>query len=415
MNNLTRVFLVLLRLAIGWHFFFEGLEKFDSLRTGPTTTNRPFTSASYLREATGPFADFFRSQAGETDEAVLNRLTVIPLRAGQDAGNTPPYTRMPPELAKEWKEFFDRFVQHYHLDQQQAALAEKKLQQREDQTVHWLLEGRKKVIKTFPSGIVEVEKTNPQRIEDYRNKVAEVHDLETQLIKVLGKDVLREKLRVAKSEANQMRMDLLGDLKEQTESLKKALEEVVPPVLGSAAGVSTVGLGASSLGSGPLSATAALSIEKGQEVLTSDQKSQQPLPEISVASEKSVLPLHTVDYLVTYGLIAIGICLLLGLFSRLACISGAIFLLLLYLAMPPFPWLPDPPRPTEGHYLFVSKNLMEMIALLALATTRSGRWAGLDGLLQFLNPWRWRSHRTINDERRMMNGGKDEALLIHHS
>ena len=60
MNNLTRIFLVLLRLAIGWHFFFEGWEKLDSLRTGPTTTNRPFTSASYLREATGPFADFFR-------------------------------------------------------------------------------------------------------------------------------------------------------------------------------------------------------------------------------------------------------------------------------------------------------------------------------------------------------------------
>jgi hypothetical protein len=96
-------------------------------------------------------------------------------------------------------------------------------------------------------------------------------------------------------------------------------------------------------------------------------------------------------------------------------VSGAIFLLLLYLAMPPFPWLPDPPRPTEGHYLFVSKNLIEMLALLALATTRSGRWAGLDGLLQFLNPRRWRSHKTMNDERGMMNGGKDEALLIHHS
>ena len=415
MNNLTRVFLVLLRLAIGWHFFFEGWEKLDSLRTGPTATNRPFTSASYLREATGPFADFFRNQAGETDEAVLDRLTVLPLGPDQDAAKIPPHTRMPPQLAKEWKDFFDRFVQHYHLDQQQAALAEKKLQQREDQTVHWLLEGRKKVIKTFPSGVVEVEKTNPQRIEDYRNKVEEVHDLETKLIKALGKDVLKEKLRAAKAEVNQMRLDLLGDLKEQTESVKKALEEVVPPALGSTTGASTVGLGASSLGAGPLAATAALSIEKGEEVLSPEQKSQQPLSEIPVASEKAVLPLSTVDYLVAYGLMAIGICLLLGLFSRTACVGGAIFLLLLYLAMPPFPWLPDPPRPTEGHYLFVSKNLIEMLALLALATTRSGCWAGLDGLVQFLNPWRRRSHKTMNDERGMMNGGKDEALLIHHS
>ena len=149
--------------------------------------------------------------------------------------------------------------------------------------------------------------------------------------------------------------------------------------------------------------------------LTPEQKSQPPLSEIAVASEKAVLPLSTVDYLVAYSLMAIGICLLLGLFSRTACVGGAIFLLLLYLAMPPFPWLPDPPRPTEGHYLFVSKNLIEMLALLALATTRSGCWAGLDGFLQFLNPRRWRSHKTMNDERGMMNGGKDEALLIHHS
>src|SRR5260370_33680281 len=169
------------------------------------------------------------------------------------------------------------------------------------------------------------------------------------------------------------------------------------------------------MGAGPIAAASAVVSEKGDEILTPEQKKLERLSNSGYASEKALLPLQKVDYLVSYGTLAIGACLLLGLFSRLACISGAIFLLLLYLAMPPFPWLPDPPRPTEGHYLFVSKNLIEMIALLALATTRSGRWAGLDGLLQFLNPWGWRSHRTINDERRMMNGGKDEALFIHHS
>src|SRR5205085_11866432 len=87
-----------------------------------------------------------------------------------------------------------------------------------------------------------------------------------------------------------------------------------------------------------------------------------------------------------------GLCLLLGLLTRPSAVLGALFLLMLYLAMPPFPWLPENTH-VEGHYLFINKNLIEMLALLVLATVPSGRWFGLDGLLQFLNPWRWRARR----------------------
>ena len=75
--------------------------------------------------------------------------------------------------------------------------------------------------------------------------------------------------------------------------------------------------------------------------------------------------------------------------SRTACVAGAAFLLLLYFTVAPFPWLPEPTR-VEGHYYFVNKNLVEMLALLTLATTQSGRWVGLDGLVRYLNPLRWR-------------------------
>ena len=77
---------------------------------------------------------------------------------------------------------------------------------------------------------------------------------------------------------------------------------------------------------------------------------------------------------------------MLGLFTRTNCLLGAAFLLLTYLAVPPFPWLPTPPN-TEGFYFFVNKNLIEMVALLALATTPSGRWFGVDAWLGAL----WRS------------------------
>jgi uncharacterized membrane protein YphA (DoxX/SURF4 family) len=95
------------------------------------------------------------------------------------------------------------------------------------------------------------------------------------------------------------------------------------------------------------------------------------------------------DWLVKYGLLAVGICLLVGLLTRTACVAGAAYLLMFYLAMPALIGWPDPPR-AEGHYVLINKNIIEMLALLTLATTRSGRWAGLDGLVQFLRPSRWR-------------------------
>jgi uncharacterized membrane protein YphA (DoxX/SURF4 family) len=100
------------------------------------------------------------------------------------------------------------------------------------------------------------------------------------------------------------------------------------------------------------------------------------------------------DFLVKYGILAVGLLLLVGLFTRTACVAGAGFLLLFFLAMPPLPGWPDSPR-AEGHYLFINKNIIEMLALLVLATTPSGRWAGLDALVHFLNPFRWRRDATL--------------------
>jgi uncharacterized membrane protein YphA (DoxX/SURF4 family) len=103
------------------------------------------------------------------------------------------------------------------------------------------------------------------------------------------------------------------------------------------------------------------------------------------------------DNVVKWGLLGVGICLLAGFLTRTACVVGALFLLSFYLAMPPLPGLPESPR-AEGHYLIINKNIIEMLALLALATTRSGRWCGLDGLLQFFNPWRWQRRPIVRSQ-----------------
>ncbi len=80
-----------------------------------------------------------------------------------------------------------------------------------------------------------------------------------------------------------------------------------------------------------------------------------------------------------WGLSAVGFCLLFGLFTPAAALGGAVYLLSFYLSMPPWPGLPE--GITEGHYRYVNKNLIELIALLALAATPNGLWVGLDAFL----------------------------------
>ena len=85
-----------------------------------------------------------------------------------------------------------------------------------------------------------------------------------------------------------------------------------------------------------------------------------------------------IDFSVTFGLTAIGLCLLLGLFTRPAAIGGAVFMLFVILTQPAWPTIYPPSPPVVGHALLINKDFVEMLALCLLATTAAGRWAGLD-------------------------------------
>jgi thiosulfate dehydrogenase (quinone) large subunit len=97
-----------------------------------------------------------------------------------------------------------------------------------------------------------------------------------------------------------------------------------------------------------------------------------------IMSDPNVL--RVVDFLNIWGLIAIGIGLIIGLFTRPAAISGAILLLIYYLSNPPLIGL-EYSLPSEGNYLIVSKTLIEVAALVLLAVFPAGSFAGLDILL----------------------------------
>lgn len=87
-----------------------------------------------------------------------------------------------------------------------------------------------------------------------------------------------------------------------------------------------------------------------------------------------------INVLTEYGLMAVGVCLMLGLLTPVAALGAAGFLAMFYLSMPPWPGLPPSPM-SEGHYLYVNKNLIELLACLVLASTPNGLWLGLDALL----------------------------------
>ena len=54
-----------------------------------------------------------------------------------------------------------------------------------------------------------------------------------------------------------------------------------------------------------------------------------------------------------------------------------------FIVLSQFPWPTayPPPPPVVGHALFVNKDVIEMLALVLVATVPAGRWGGVDYFL----------------------------------
>jgi uncharacterized membrane protein YphA (DoxX/SURF4 family) len=343
---LTMVLLVVLRLAIGWHFFFEGAHKLRSFEYG----TKPFSSSGYFREAPGPLASEMRKHLGDPDDDALARLT--PSEPVSE-GRPDPASLMPPELNKEWDDSFNQFVKFYGLDANQEKEAKAELDKAKADVGLWLtlqaVPGKSKdkqptgvqavmteVEKTYPSGVLKVEETPGQRIAEYRDKVQEYRNMLDKTDAAFNSDVVGLKRLATKNEAAVMRKSLMADLDQKTTGLEASW----------------------------------------QALLTDAQREKgSPAPPVPM--------IWWIDGITAWGLLIVGGCLLLGLLTRLNCLLAAAFLLMTYFVAPPWPWLPTPPN-TEGTYLFVNKNVVEMFALLVLATTPSGRWFGMDSLISWM-------------------------------
>ena len=476
----TMIFLVLLRLAIGWHFFFEGWKKVDSY-LNPSETKKTFSSEGYFREATGPIGPMMRSQLGDPDAALLARVTVDPASK-----------QLPATLANELDDYTSRFINYYKLNTEPIWAEKEKATAKANQVkadiLAWLTytmpgneaereKGKDKLWQMMkrnsPDGRTnDVPMTMADRVAEYRAKLAEIKEIRERKQPLFSHDVDMAHLLKAKADAAQLRKEVADDLDKQIAKLRDGLNDILkeplthfalPPVpagkdqlaflfeekspfdsywdlyltqfeatyplsdgqrkaaeeklaaeksrmaawlanhqeehkkkidqiratdtkeanglFSSAAAFLAKAEMESSL-LGELTAQTNQMKSAVNSVLTPDQaKGEPPVPEKKWLAFIPAMPfIHVVDLMTMWGLTIMGSCLLLGVLTRTNCVLAAGFLAMTYLAAPPFPWLPTAPN-NEGFYLFVNKNLIELLALLVLATTASGRWFGFDAIL----------------------------------
>jgi thiosulfate dehydrogenase (quinone) large subunit len=100
------------------------------------------------------------------------------------------------------------------------------------------------------------------------------------------------------------------------------------------------------------------------------------------------------DLITMWGLAVVGALLILGLFTRLASLGAIGFIVLFYLCNPPLVGY-FYSIPSEGSYLIVNKNLVELGALVVVLLSGSGRFAGLDRIVHGLFARRPREAATL--------------------
>ena len=291
MNLLTKIFLVVLRIAIGWHLLYEGITK---LQTYQSETTANWSAEGYLRNSSGPFKEHFRNLI--PDVFGFERLSV-------DGAKT------------EWEVMLSHVAEDYEFTPQQRQNGQELVSQ---------------AVTQWKDRLAEPE--NKKKLDEYLEGMNEWLEREKKPMAPTFKTELREDRGDLVAERREMLGwydSQTGDLEEQILALRSEAQAAIEPTF------------------------------------RFDRLDSLQQANLGTA----------------WGLTICGGLLLVGLFSRLAALGGACLLALFYFSLPPWPGLPVPPK-VEGTYMIVNKNLIEMIALLMLATTSSGVWGGLDALIR---------------------------------
>jgi uncharacterized membrane protein YphA (DoxX/SURF4 family) len=364
-----RVFCLLaLRLAIGWHFLFEGLYKVQTYYTGPTETSRPFTSEPYFKVAPGPLGAKMRKEFSDPEAEIATKVKApkdIPpadfakLTVEQQAAECPEAVAkqlddVMNEPNKERKKIEEAEAKESEKAQTDEAKARVKAQADEARAAadkkaaflespagkeffvvakaayaRWVygVDGRDCKVKFITN---DVRMTGPNRLAHLEWVKREAKAAEERETNGLGTGTGTDAKRVA-----EYRMDVIAAEADLARDANAFIAELKKDLNG------------------------------GKAVI-------EETPEPSRG--------QLMDRVTMWFLVVVGTFLMGGLFTRLACVMAAGFLVMTYLAHPAFPWHPLPPN-TEGNPVFINKNVIEALALLTLACYPTGRWLGLDALV----------------------------------
>jgi uncharacterized membrane protein YphA (DoxX/SURF4 family) len=330
----TMVMLVCLRVATGWHFFKEGM----SHRFEPN-----WSSAGFLQQAKGPLAMHYQAVLPKFHD--WDRLILAPLvdngaatenadeaTAGKDA-KASDKTRKPAayddwlkQFNSDWKSELESFTAFYNLDSEQQKQAAD-LQKQSATQMEELMKGSK-------GSVGYGDDIRLYRQLAYRAQMMQA---------VPGGG----EIPFVKNRAVVVQKNPVGEV----------------GLSGTAAVISSTPAEWKSDAQGIES----LYHKRLADLLTDEQRARGELPSDSTK-------LHKIDKAMPWFLMAVGGCLVVGLFTRLAASAGALFLLSIVCSQPP--WISGT---IDTYY-----QVVEMFALLALVTTNVGRWAGLDYFLHLL-------------------------------
>ncbi len=374
------VFLVVLRLGLGWQLLYEGLWKIDTFRT-PT----PWSSDGYLKSAQGPMRDLFRSLANDANDTSWMDVEQVEAR---------------------WNKWRNRFIAHYKLNDSQIgalnrlldgpeyfAAALEKIPEGVDFEAAKLKEvvrfnaekklltvdGKRHLLATEKANLeAQVSERQGEEYDAYRKAL---NDVSARSSRLSFKERMRAHLQGNPDNSGnidgrisqlQLYSEMLARYEQKHASAKMPFEQEHLVRTWSDARAKAKEL------AGPVMAMDAELQEEAAQLLTIDQVKKGALP-------KPWNTLKVVDLLTIAGLAGLGTLLLLGLCTRFAAFSAAFMIFGFYMAMPPLPGVPEAPGPE--HSFIVNKNLIEVLALLALAFLPTGQWFGLDSLVSRIK-WR---------------------------